>query len=131
MEHEYRNGIYHLIPHETPHVLNCLLAKGPQIHVIDTFANLQLASSQDIFYEFAQSFSFPEYYGYSLDALLDCLVELEGDHVLIIGVRQDMHDLFVPVFEILSKACVWHTSRNRRFDVFATTFPVPLSNPRL
>lgn len=125
------NGVYLLQPANTPQTLNTIVSDNIQVHVLDTFANLYIANSNDIFLELADSFSFPEYFGFNLDALLDCLRELTGDHVVILGIRPDLEGQFLPVIEILEKACSWHSYQKRRFIVLVTHFPVAISRPKI
>jgi hypothetical protein len=126
-----RNGIYYLKPSDIPKSLNSIVTREVEIHIIDTFVKLHISTSHDLFFEFARTFAFPEYFGFSSDALLDCLVELKGDHVVFLGIRPEIEGLFLPVLDMLNRACVWHTFRKRRFTVLVTRFPVALSKARM
>jgi hypothetical protein len=103
------------------------------VHVVDSYSNPQICTPDAIFSAFAESFCFPEYYGYGLAALYDCMTEghFRDNIVLLIGLRPQYRQLFVPVFSTLDRVCQFHRDHGRLCAVYVVDGPIALSPPKL
>lgn len=107
-----------------------------EVHIIDLSART-VVDRKELFDLFADQFAFPEYFGFNLDALYDCLCDLSWHnpgigHFLFLGVPPSfdfMH--FNPIISLLQDVSRFHTHTSRLFNVFILKGPVVNAYPTL
>lgn len=110
--------------------------QGVSVHVIDCFARPDISDRNSLYLALAESFAFPEYFGYNLDALWDMLTEQSwwnGGHDLFLAVRPGSAlvaelERLVPLFD---EVCRFYAHRGLRFNVYIVDGPIALSRPAL
>lgn len=107
-----------------------------EVHIID-LSSRNIVDRKELFDLFADRFAFPEYFGFNLDALYDCLCDLSWHdprigHFLFLGLPPSSNFRhFDPIISLLSDVSLYHARTNRLFKIFILTGPVVNAYPAL
>jgi hypothetical protein len=108
-------------------------ANGITVHVLDCFARPDINNDHALYSALAESFAFPEYFGFNMDALWDLLTDASwwngSGHELYLAIPPTSPlvrglDRLLAVF---SEVCHFYAQKGKHFCVYVVDGPIARS----